>query len=120
MSSASRAIDRIVELLAVEEITAHRDVEDLFSGGPIGVLVGLPAKVGATLSGSTFEVPVYVISADPVNTSATVDRLYAEADAAAHALYTLGYRVSSWGGRAGTEPLTAAEITVTVTVSQEV
>lgn len=119
MTAASRAIAAVVETLVGAGIDAHRDVEELLAelGGGIGVLVGLPNRVGGTLGAATFEIPVLAISGDPVNTAAAVDRFYAEADAIALELRTLSYRVTTWGGRSGAEPLTAAEITVTVTVT---
>jgi hypothetical protein len=117
---ASRAIDAVLALLADAGISASRDAASFAAElGAIGVLVGLPARVGGTLSGSTFEIPVYVVSGDPVNTADAVDRFYAEADAIARELRTLEYRPTTWGGRAGAEPLSAIEIVVTVTVSLE-
>lgn len=107
-------------MLADAGVTAHRDATELLADlGSIGILVGLPSRVGGTLSASTFEIPVYVISGDPVNTAEAVDRLYLEADAIALELRTLIYRPTTWGGRSGAEPLSAIELTVTVTVSQQ-
>lgn len=124
MTAASRAIEELVSVLADAGIAASRSAETFatrISGeaSGVGVLVGLPARVGGTLSASTFEIPVYVVSADPVNTAEAVDRLYLEADAIARELRTLVYRPTTWGGRQGAEPLSAIEITVTVTVSME-
>jgi hypothetical protein len=120
VSVASRAIDAVIALLADAGITASRDAADFAAElGSIGVLVGLPSRVGGTLSAGTFELPVLVISGDPVNTAEAVDRLYLEADAIAAELRTLTYRPTTWGGRSGAEPLSAIEITVTVTVSLE-
>jgi hypothetical protein len=121
VTAATRALDAVLAELLASEITASRDAADFAAElGAIGVLIGLPSRVGGTLSAATFEIPVLVISGDPVNTAAAVDRLYAEADAIASALSTLSYRPTTWGGRAGGEPLSAIEITATVTVSEEV
>lgn len=120
MSVASRAIDAVLALLADAEIAASRDAETFSAElDSIGVLVGLPARVGGTMSAATFELPVYVVSADPVNTAEAVDRIYLEADAIARVLRTLTYRPTTWGGRSGSEPLSAIEITVTVTVTAQ-
>lgn len=120
MTVASRAIEAVLALLADAEITASRDA-DTFAAelDGIGVLVGLPTRVGGTMGAATFEIPVLVVSGDPVNTSEAVDRLYLEADEIARELRTLTYRPTTWGGRSGSEPLSAIEITVTVTVSLE-
>jgi hypothetical protein len=123
VTAASRAIDALVELLAEAGITASRDASTFAAElAGIGVLAGLPSKIGGTLSGSTFEVPVYVVSGDLVNTAEAVDRLYAEADEIAAVLRTLLYRPTTWGGRAGSEPLSAIEVlaTLTVTTHEEV
>lgn len=116
MTAASRAIDAIVALLADAGITASRDASTFAAElGSLGVLVGLPSRVAGTLGGASFEIPVLVISGDPVNTAEAVDRLYVEADAIATELRTDVYRPTSWGGRAGAEPLSAIEITALVT-----
>lgn len=118
MTTATRAIDAVLELLTGSGIAATRDVSEL-DPSPIGVLIGLPSLVDATLGAQTFEIPVYVVSGDPVNSAEAVDRLYAIADEVAVAASTLAYRPTTWGGRAGAEPLPALELTVTVTVSNE-
>ncbi len=120
MTIASRAIEAVLALLDDAGITASRDAETFAAElGSIGVLVGPPSRVGGTLSAGTFEIPIYVIAGDPVNTADAVDALYLEADAIARELRTLTYRPTTWGGRSGSEPLSAIEITVTVTVSLE-
>lgn len=117
MTAATRALEALLEILTAAGIDATRDTSELSS--PIGVLVGLPALTDATLGAKTFEIPIIVVSSDPLNSAAAVDRLYAEADAIAAIVSTLAYRPTTWGGRSGVEPLAAVEITVTVTVSNE-
>lgn len=116
--SASAALDGLVALLVSEGISASRDASG-FTPAPIGVLVGLPALTGATLGARIFEIPVVIVSGDPVNNPAAVDRLYAEADAIARAVGADSYRPTSWAGSSRTEPLPAIEVTATVTVTNE-
>ena len=84
---------------------------------PTGVLVGLPTLVSRGLASSTFEVPVLVVSGDPLNVELAVDRLYALADRAIAILVTDSYAVASYRSSANAEPLPALELTVTVTLS---
>jgi hypothetical protein len=86
---------------------------------PVGVLVGLPTLVGRTLAARTFELPVTVVSGDPLNSELAVDRLYALADDVAGALRTFAYRPTSWRGGVNAEPLPAIELTATLTISEE-
>lgn len=118
MTSASAAIAALVALLAEAGVTATREASG-FSPDPIGVLVGLPTKIGATLGGESFEVPVYVVSGDPVSTSDAVDRLYAEADAIAVATATARYSPTTWGGSSSKPPLPAIEITVSMLITND-
>jgi hypothetical protein len=90
-----------------------------FHPQPVGVLVGLPALVGRTLAGWTFEVPILVVSGDPLNSELAVDRVYAIADDVALILSTASYRPSSWRSSSNAEPLPALELAVTVTVTEE-
>lgn len=115
MTAATRAIDALLELLADASIDATRDA-GAFDPSPIGVLVGLPTLVGATLSAWRFDVPIVVVTGDPLNSPEAVDRIYAVADAVAAAVATLGYRPTSWAGSSRTEPLPALEIIASVTV----
>lgn len=125
MTAATLALEALLAELLEAGITASRDAEtfsaELSTGDvSIGVLVALPSRVGGTLGAATFEIPVLVVSGAPVNSAEAVDRLYAEADEIALALRTLTYRPTTWGGRAGSDPLSAIELVVTVTVpSQE-
>lgn len=116
---ASRARHWIADELAAAGVEASVDAGEFYPQ-PAGVLVGLPTLVGRILAGSTFTIPVLVVSADPLNDELVVDRLYALADEAATALGTNNYRPSSWRTPANAEPLPALELTVTVTVSEEV
>lgn len=118
MTAARAAIDAIAELLETAGVTASRDASG-FDPAPIGVLLGLPTLAGRTLSGATFEVPIVIVSGDPVSTAEAVDRLYAEADAIASIVAASSYRPSTWGGSSRTQPLPAIEISAIVTVSIE-
>lgn len=115
ISAASRALDELLELLTEGGVSATRD-SGAFLPAPIGVLVGLPSWIASTLAARTFEVPVLVVSGQPLNTSAAVDRLYAEADAIAALLACDSYRPASWSSSSRVEPLPAVEILATVTV----
>jgi len=114
---AVRAIDATLETLADAGIEATRDV-GAFYPQPTGVLVGLPSLVGRGQATRTFELPVLVVSGDPLNVELAVDRLYAIADDVALALRTDAYRPSSWRSSINAEPLPALELTVTVTVTE--
>jgi hypothetical protein len=118
VTAARLAIDAIAELLEAGGVTASRDASG-FDPAPIGVLLGLPTLVGRTLSGATFDVPIVIVSGDPVNTAEAVDRLYAEADAIAEIVSTSSYRPSTWAGSSRTQPLPAIEVSAIVTVSIE-
>ena len=118
MHPATRAIDWVLGLLEDAGITATRDA-GAFYPQPVGVLVGLPALVGRGLAGRTYELPVTVVSGDPLNSGPTVDRLYALADDVALFLGTAAYRVGSWRSNVNAEPLPALELTVTITVTEE-
>lgn len=111
---ATRALDAVLAMLADAGITASRDA-GAFYPQPVGVLVGLPAMVRRGVAHRTFEVAVFVVSGDPLNSAAAVDRIFGVADAAATALQTDNYRPSSWRGSPNAEPLPSVELTVTVT-----
>jgi hypothetical protein len=115
---ASRARAGLLLQLEAAGVDASADV-GAFYPQPVGVLVGLPALRGRLLAGWTFELPVLVVSADPLNSELNVDRVYALADQVALVLATAEYRPSSWRSTANAEPLPALELTVTVTVSEE-
>jgi hypothetical protein len=115
---ASRARAELVDELVDAGLEATGDA-GAFYPQPIAVLVGLPALVGRTLAGRTFEVPVLVVSGDPLNSTEHVDRAYAIADEVALVLSTATYRPSSWRSSSNAEPLPALELTVTVTVTEE-
>lgn len=116
-SPASRAIEGVLGELADAGIEATRDA-GAFYPQPVGVLVGLPTLVSRTLAGRTFELPVLVVSGDPLNTTIAVDRVYGLADEVAGVLSVAGYRPSSWRGGGNAEPLPAVEIVVTVTATE--
>ena len=116
-SSAVRAIDALLGLLADAGIAASRDA-GAFYPQPVGVLVGLPTLTGRLLAGASFTVPVLVVSGDPFNSELAVDRAYALADDVALALRTENYRPSSWRSSVNAEPLPAIELAVTVTVEE--
>lgn len=118
MTLAALAIEAIVDALAAGGVTASRDASG-FDPSPIGVLVGLPSLVDHTLGGATFDVPVVIVSGDPVNTSDAVDRLYTEADAIAEIVHADTYRPTSWAGSSRTQPLPAIEVSAIVTVAYE-
>lgn len=118
MTAAANALEALVSILEDAGVTATRDAGK-FNPSPIGVLVGLPTLAGSTLGGRSFEIPVLVVSGDPLNTIANVDRLYAEADAIADVVAAEGYRPSSWASSARVEPLPAIEILATVSVERE-
>jgi hypothetical protein len=118
MTAAARALEALLELLADAELEATRDA-GAFRPEPVGVLVGLPSLVDATLGALVFTIPVLVVSGEPLNTPAAVDRLYLQADAVAEAVRTLAYRPSVFSGSSRAEPLPAVEIIATVTVSEE-
>ena len=117
--AATPATDAMALVLAALEgagIGASRDA-GAFYPQPVGVLVGLPALVSRLLAASTFDVPVLIVSGDPLNSIQRVDRLYALADECAEALRESAYRTSSWRSAPNAEPVPALEITVTVTVN---
>jgi hypothetical protein len=105
----------IVDELGDAGIEATADA-GAFHPQPVGVLVGLPALVERGLASSTFEVPVWIVSGDPLNAELALGRLYVLADQAADALGQAAYRPSSYRSPLNVEPLPALELTVTVTV----
>lgn len=111
---ASRARAALVQLLADAGIAAADDPGAFFPQ-PVGVLVGLPTLVRRTLAARTFEIPVLIVSGDPVSSPLVVDRLYALADDVARALGESNYRPSTWRATANAEPLPAVELNATVT-----
>ncbi len=117
--AASLAIEAVLELLTEAGIDATRDA-GAFHPAPVGVLVALPTLLRRQMSSRTFEIPIVVVSGDPLNESSNVDRLYAYADAIAAACSIATYRPSSWAGSANAEPLPAIELTAVVTVTEEV
>lgn len=114
---ASRAIAGVVDELVDAGIEATRDA-GAFYPQPVGVLVGLPTLVARGLASRTFEVPVLVVSGDPLNASTPVDRVYGLADDVAGVLSIAGYRPSSWRSGVNAEPLPAVELVATVTVTE--
>jgi len=120
ITPAVTAINEVAELLLAAGVPATRDPGALFHAGPVGVLVGLPSLAPPRLlaPGLTFQVPVTVVSGDPLNTTLAVDRLYALADDAALALSANAYTVTNFQSGVNAEPLPAILITVTVTVTE--
>jgi hypothetical protein len=118
IATTSASLARLELLAALEEagVEATGDA-GAFYPQPAGVLVGLPTLVARGLASSTFEVPVLVVSGDPLNAELAIDRLYAIADEVARVLRTDSYAVSAWRSSSNAEPLPALELTVTVTVS---
>jgi hypothetical protein len=114
---AVRAIDSVLASLEAAAITATRD-PGAFYPQPVGVLVGLPALASRGLQSRVYEIPVLVVSGDPLNAELAVDRLYALADDVALALGEDAYRPSSWLSPVNAEPLPALEITVSVLIAE--
>jgi hypothetical protein len=116
-TAATRARRAVLAMLQAELIEASTDV-GAFYPQPQGVLVGLPTLTGRGSFTRSFEIPVLVVSGDPLNSEQIVDRLYTLADECALALATDNYRPSSWRSNLNAEPLPAIELTVTVTVTE--
>jgi hypothetical protein len=114
---ASRVLDSVLAALDAAGITASRDA-GAFYPQPVGVLVGLPALVRRSLAARVFEIAVFVVSGDPLNSPATVDRLFALADDVALALGVDAYRPSTWRSTVNAEPLPAVELTVTYSITE--
>jgi hypothetical protein len=112
-SPAVRAIADVLASLEAAAITATRD-PGAFYPQPVGVLVGLPSLASRNLQARIYEIPVLVVSGDPLNAELAVDRLCALADDVALALGEDAYRPSSWRNPSNAEPYPALEITVTV------
>jgi hypothetical protein len=115
VTPASLVIEALEQALEDAGIPATRDVG---SFQPTGVLVGLPELVGRTLGGRTYEVPVLVVSGDPLNRPELVDSIYALADECARALATDNYRPTTFSSSRNAEPLPALELTITTTIEE--
>jgi hypothetical protein len=115
-AGATAAIAAVLDALDDAGITATSDA-GAFYPQPVGVLVGLPTLTKRGLHSATYEVPMHVVSGDPLNDSHSVDRLYALADDCAIAVRTDNYRPSSWAGSVNAEPLPAIEMAATVTLA---
>jgi hypothetical protein len=116
-TAAVRAIAGVLAQLDEAGIAATRDA-GAFYPQPVGVLVTLPALTSRTLYGRSFEVPVLVVSGDPLNDELPVNRIYALADEVALALSIEAYRPSSYRSSANAEPLPALELVAVVTVTE--
>lgn len=114
---ATRVIEDVLAALELAGITATRDAGAFFPQ-PCGVLVGLPALVRRLHAARTYELPVLVVSGDPLNAPLAVDRIYALADDVALALGVEAYRVTSWRSTVNAEPLPALELTVTASATE--
>jgi hypothetical protein len=115
VSGAVRAIELVVSRLEAAGVEATRDA-GAFHPTPIGVLVGLPSLVFLQLASSTYQVPVRVVSADPLNTLAAVDRLYGVADDLVGLLGCDSYSIGDWFGGVNADPLPAILLDAVVTV----
>lgn len=114
-AGATRAIEKVLERLQDGGVDATRDA-GAFHPRPIGVLVGLPDLTFRLIASVTYTVPVRVVSADPLNTVAAVDRLYGLADSLAVLLSCDSYTVGEWVGSVNADALPAILLNVTVTV----
>ena len=111
-------MEAVVAELTDAGIDASRDA-GAFYPQPVGVLVGLPALTRRGLAAHTFELTVYVVSGDPLNSPAAVDRIYGLADDVALVLAADTYRPGSWRSGVNAEPLPALELTVILSVTTE-
>ena len=114
---AVRALQGVMSELALNGIDATRDA-GAFYPQPVGVLVGIPALVKRGQATYTYEVPVSIVSGDPVNSDVIVDRMCSLADDVAIVLETYAYRPGSYRSGVNAEPLPSLELTVTVTVTE--
>lgn len=112
-----RALLDVLEALELAGITATRDAGAFFPQ-PVGVIVGLPTLEGRGLASRTYTVPVLVVSADRLDSTLAVDRVYALADDVALALGVDAYRPSSWRSSPSSEEQPAVEVSVTFTVPE--
>lgn len=115
-TGATRARHEVFDRLERDGIAATLDA-GAFYPQPLGVLIGRPALIGRGLASSTFEVPVTIVSGDPLTTTEAIDRLYALADEVADSLNESAYRPGSWQGGPNAEPLPCVELVATVTLS---
>ena len=119
VSYASEAIEAIVARLEDAGLSPSRDA-GAFHPQPLGILVGLPALIARGLASRTFEIPVHVVSADPLNGPGQVDRLYVLADLVAATLATDSYAPADWIGGVNVEPLPSVLVTCVITIGGEI
>ena len=117
-SAAVRARTELELELEAAGIEATGDAGSFYPQ-PVGVLIGLPSLVGRTLGARRFEIPVLVVSGDPLNSNERVAALYALADEVAGVLSTAAYRPTQYRSSESPEPRPALEVLVIVTVSEE-
>jgi len=117
MTPASRAVEAVVNQLDAAGIPATRDA-GAFYPQPLGILVGLPELTGWGHGTRTFQIPVHVVSGDPLNDLLAVDRVLTAADAVADALDIAAYRPTSSDLNVNAEPLPAYELLAVVTVTE--
>lgn len=112
---AIRAVGLIKGELESAGVASSRDA-GTFRPAPIGILIGLPVLVSRTLAARTYSVPVHLVSADPLNSPAAVDRLYALADVLSTVLDANTYQPQDWSGGLNADPLPSIVLDVDVTV----
>jgi len=117
---ASRARQAVIEALTEAGAPNLSGDSGAFYPAPVGVLVGLPTLLSRGLAASTYTVPVFVVSGDPLNDTRAVNRLYAVADDCAIALRIDAYRAASWSGGANSEPQPAIQMQATLTLAYQI
>jgi hypothetical protein len=115
VNTAAYAIEALLAVLADAGVEATRDPGTFFPQ-PLGVLVGLPTLSGGTLAGRSYEIPIYVVSGEPLTNADRVTELYDLADVVAGAVDASRYDPFDFRGSANAEPLPAVRITATASV----
>ena len=90
-----------------------------FHPQPLGVLIGLPSLVSRTLAARTYDVPVHVVSADPLNDRSAVESLFELADALVLVLGVATYAATDWPGGVNRDPLPSVYLLATITVPEQ-
>ena len=111
----SDGLDELTLAIAAEGVPyVTRDLH-AFHPDPVGVLVSSPTITSMQLASITFEVTVYVVSADPPS-SRTLDRILAVVLPVMDATQTGTARPTTWNAGGSLADLPAYEITTTMTV----